>query len=291
MEGSGTALISLIVPKGRRIHDFTQQIIEEIGKANNIQDRVNRQAVQTALSSVKEILKSYKNTPPNGLAIYCGSIKTGNNDTKKVMFKVEPYLPIQSKKFLCSTKFELEPLKQLLKSPLKYGFIVMDGHGVLFGLLQGENKFVLKTISVNLPNKHGKGGQSQNRYANIRRGKRLRYVKTVAEEAVGKFISNNVINVQGLILAGSADFKKQLFNGQFFDQRLKSKVIKLIDVSYGQEEGFNQAIELSKDAIKNVKLIQQQELLKKFFGHISQETGKIVYGFESTLKQIRAGAV
>ena len=44
----------------------------------------------------------------------------------------------------------------------------------------------------------------------------------------------------GLILAGSADFKTELSQSDMFDQRLQSRVIKLVDVSYGGENGFNQ---------------------------------------------------
>jgi peptide subunit release factor 1 (eRF1) len=44
----------------------------------------------------------------------------------------------------------------------------------------------------------------------------------------------------GLILAGSADFKTELSQSDMFDPRLQAKVIKLVDVSYGGENGFNQ---------------------------------------------------
>ena len=44
--------------------------------------------------------------------------------------------------------------------------------------------------------------------------------------------------------AGAADFKQKLQNDATFDPRLKKAVIKTVDVSYGGENGFNQAIEL-----------------------------------------------
>ncbi len=44
----------------------------------------------------------------------------------------------------------------------------------------------------------------------------------------------------GLILAGSADFKTELSQSDMFDPRLQAKIIKLVDVSYGGENGFNQ---------------------------------------------------
>lgn len=70
--------------------------------------------------------------------------------------------------------------------------------------------------------------------------KRHNYVRKVAETAVQLFLTNDKANVSGLILAGSADFKTELSQSDMFDQRLQAKIIKLVDVSYGGENGFNQ---------------------------------------------------
>ena len=37
----------------------------------------------------------------------------------------------------------------------------------------------------------------------------------------------------------------------------------IVDVSYGGENGFNQAIELSTDILANVKFIQEKKLIAK----------------------------
>jgi len=44
-------------------------------------------------------------------------------------------------------------------------------------------------------------------------------------------------------------------------QRLQAKVLKLVDISYGGENGFNQAIELSAEVLSNVKFIQEKKLI------------------------------
>ena len=49
----------------------------------------------------------------------------------------------------------------------------------------------------------------------------------------------------------------------FLTQRLQAKIIKVVDVSYGGENGFNQAIELAADALDNVKFIQEKKLIGK----------------------------
>lgn len=47
----------------------------------------------------------------------------------------------------------------------------------------------------------------------------------------------------------------------FITQRLQAKVLKLVDISYGGENGFNQAIELSAEVLSNVKFIQEKKLI------------------------------
>lgn len=40
-------------------------------------------------------------------------------------------------------------------------------------------------------------------------------------------------------------------------------MLKLVDISYGGENGFNQAIELSAEVLSNVKFIQEKKLIGK----------------------------
>ena len=124
-----------------------------------------------------------------------------------------------------------------------------------------------------MPKKHGRGGQSALRFARLRMEKRHNYVRKVAETAVTLFITNDKPNCSGLILAGSADFKTELSQSDMFDPRLQGKIIKLVDVSYGGENGFNQAIELAAESLANVKFIQEKKLINSYFDQISQDTG------------------
>ena len=47
-------MISLILPPKKQVSDITKLLTDELGKASNIKDRVNRQSVQTAMTSAKE---------------------------------------------------------------------------------------------------------------------------------------------------------------------------------------------------------------------------------------------
>ena len=105
------------------------------------------------------------------------------------------------------------------------------------------------------------------------------------------FITNSKPNVAGLILAGSAEFKNDLAKSDLFDQRLRPMILKIVDVSYGDFNGFNQAIELASDVLGNVRFIHEKQILDKFFEDISKDGGKTCYGYIETLKSLEAGAV
>ncbi|XP_041476759.1 eukaryotic peptide chain release factor subunit 1 [Lytechinus variegatus] len=289
--GNGTSMISLIIPPKDQISRVAKMLADEFGTASNIKSRVNRLSVLSAITSVQQRLKLYSKVPPNGLVIYCGTIVTDDGKEKKVNIDFEPFRPINTSLYLCDNKFHTEALMALLADDNKFGFIVMDGNGALFGTLSGNTREVLHKFTVDLPKKHGRGGQSALRFARLRMEKRHNYVRKVAETAVQLYISNDKPNIGGLILAGSADFKTELSQSDMFDPRLQAKILKLVDVSYGGENGFNQAIELSAEVLSNVKFIQEKKLIGKYFDEISQDTGKYCFGVEDTFKALEMGAV
>ncbi|EGT47075.1 hypothetical protein CAEBREN_01745 [Caenorhabditis brenneri] len=288
---NGTSMISLIIPPKDQVARINRMLAEEYGTASNIKSRVNRLSVLGAITSVQQRLKLYNKVPPNGLVVYCGTIMTDEGKEKKVNIDFEPFKPINTSLYLCDNKFHTEALQGLLADDNKFGFIIMDGNGCLFGTLQGNTREVLHKFTVDLPKKHGRGGQSAVRFARLRNEKRHNYVRKVAENAVEMFIKNDKVTVAGLILAGSADFKTELGQSDMFDQRLQAKMIKTVDIAYGGENGFNQAIELAADTLASVKFIQEKKLIGGYFDEISQDTGKYVFGVKDTLAALEMGAI
>jgi len=289
--GNGTSMISLIIPPKDQVSRVSKMLADEFGTASNIKSRVNRLSVLGAITSVQHRLKLYSKVPTNGLVIYCGTIVTEEGKEKKVNIDFEPFKPINTSLYLCDNKFHTEALNALLSDDNKFGFIVMDGNGSLFGTLCGNTRDVLHKFTVDLPKKHGRGGQSALRFARLREEKRHNYIRKVSEVAVQLFITNDKANVTGLILAGSADFKTELGQSDMFDPRLQAKILKTVDVSYGGENGFNQAIELSAEVLANVKFIQEKKLIGRYFDEISQDTGKYCFGVVDTLKALEMGAM
>eukprot|EP00161_Ancyromonas_sigmoides_P006750 TRINITY_DN1781_c0_g3_i1.p1 TRINITY_DN1781_c0_g3~~TRINITY_DN1781_c0_g3_i1.p1 ORF type:complete len:433 (+),score=109.92 TRINITY_DN1781_c0_g3_i1:116-1414(+) len=288
--GNGTSMISLILPPKSDVARANKMLSDEYGTASNIKSRVNRLSVLSAITSTQARLKLWSKVPPNGLCVFVGTILTDENKERKITFDFEPFRPINTSLYLCDNRFHTEALADLLEDDQKFGFLIMDGNGSLFGTLQGNHREILHKFTVDLPKKHGRGGQSALRFARLRLEKRHNYLRKVAETAVQQFITGDRPNVKGLILAGSAEFKNDLANSDLFDKRLLDVVIQLVDVSYGGENGFNQAIELSADALSNVKFIHEKKLIARYFDQIAQDTGKFCFGVLDTVRALEMGA-
>ena len=76
-----------------------------------------------------------------------------------------------------------------------------------------------------------------------------------------------------------------------FDGRLKAIVLKIVDTSYGGENGFNQAIELSRDALANVKFVREKKLLTDFMQEIACDNNKYCFGIRDSIRAMEMGAV
>ena len=214
--GNGTSMISLIIPSKGQINLVNKMLTDEYGTATNIKSRVNKLSVLSAITSTQQKLKLYKKTPTNGLVIFSGTVINSEGKEKKHNIDFEPFKPINKFLYKCDNKFHLGSLKELLISDEKYAFIVMDGNGCLFATLAGNDKQILNQFKVDLPKKHGRGGQSAVRFARLRLEARHNYLKKVCEIANNLFLKENKANIKGIILAGSADFKNQIIDCDSF---------------------------------------------------------------------------
>lgn len=289
--GNGTSMISLIMPPKDQISRVSKMLSEEYGTASNIKSRVNRLSVLGAITSAQQRLKLYTKVPTNGLALYTGTILTDEGKEKKVTTDFEPFKPINTSLYMCDNKFHTKALQELLEDDARFGFIIMDGNGALFGTVCGNTRDIMHKFDVDLPKKHGRGGQSALRFSRLRTEKRHNYVRKVAEVAVQLFITNDRPNVTGLVIAGSADFKTELAQSELFDMRLQAVILKIVDVSYGGENGFNQAIEMSGECLANVKFVQEKKLIQKLFDSIALDTGKYCIGVDETLKALELSSI
>ena len=291
MKGNGTSLISLCIGSGSQLLLTQKMLVTELGTASNIKSRTNRQSVQSGIKAAQQKLKLYKQTPENGLAVFCGCVINEEGKEKMISFAFEPPKIMKRGLYYCDSIFHIELLNEMLLDSPKYGFIILNGNGCLFASVQGDQKKILTKYTVNLPKKHNKGGQSAQRYGRIRLESRHQYLKKCAELSVSHFINENVCNVKGIILAGSSEFKNTFATLDFLDQRLREKIINIIDIEYGMERGLHTAIEQSAEKMESIELIDEQHIISEFMNEISTDSGKFSIGYQETNHALEIGAV
>jgi len=146
---------------------LSKMIHEELATAACIKQRVNRNLVIESLKSVQQRMKLVNKIPTNGLCVYFGTSDDGGKE-RKYHCVFEPIKPVPTFSYRCDNVFLTEAITQMFESDDKYGFLVCDGNGALFGMLNGNSTQVIHKLTVSLPRKHHKGGQSSVRFARQR---------------------------------------------------------------------------------------------------------------------------
>jgi len=85
--------------------------------------------------------------------------------------------------------------------------------------------------------------------------------------------------------------KNKIVSSDLLDERLRIKIYQIVDLSYGGEAGFNQAIEYCSPILSNIKFVKEKNLLQFYFEEITRDSGKYVYGATQTIEFLIAGTV
>jgi len=244
----------------------------------------NRQSVQEAIRSLQARLSQYKTLPPLGLACFAGSFNDEKGRPQRLCVAVEPLEPIQQNSYRCDSEFHLDLLRSQLEDHAAVGVILIDGQSVTLFAVAGSNHHVLfDWQNVALPKKHGRGGQSQNRFARLRTEKRDWYLTRVEELAVQHFIDKNTNGptVLGLILAGNADFKSEL--AKRLDPRLTAIVLAVVDVQYNGTVGLHEALDKAEPHLRGLGYFEEKRDLAQFFEGL-RTSGPVTFGPRETIR-------
>lgn len=289
-QGSSTSMVSLYIRGSYQISLVSKMLIDEQGKAENIKDRVNRGSVQDAITSAIERLRGMNKAPVNGLCLFSGSVMLADGRTKRVVYLFEPPKEVGTF-YKCDKQFHVDQLLSQLEDDRRFGFIIIDGNGALYGTLSGSAKKVLYKFEVELQGKNKAGGQSSLRFSRLRREQRYNYERKAAEQANKTFMENDRPNVQGLFIAGSAEFKTVFSASEFLDARLRAIILGVLDVQYGMNSGFDHAITQSGPLLGNLKLVEEAKAVTAWMTEIAQSNDKIIFGVNETLEAYDEGVM
>lgn len=292
-EGGGTELITLYIPPDKQIYDVTAQLRDEFGQCANIKSKQTKTNVQAALSSILSRLKYYKTPPENGMAVFCGVINLAGNRTDLECHIIDPPEPLNLYLYRCSSRFELEPLRQMLEEKEIYGLIVIDRREAYIGFLRGNRIEPVSGITSTVPGKQRKGGQSSARFQRLRLIAINAFYKKVGERASDIFLAEKDFfeRFRGVLIGGPTPTKGEFASGGFLHHELQKRVMGLFDVAYTNESGLAELVDNARDALKDIEVIKEKQVMNQFLKELVRDGGNAAYGEESIRKNLELGAV
>jgi len=289
-EGRGTELVSLYVPPGKQISEVMNTLRDEYGTASNIKSTTTRKNVQDAIVKVQQRLKLFKETPENGLVIFCGAIPQNGAGSERIeTYVIIPPEPIHIYLYRCDARFHTEHIQELLREKETYGILLIDSSATTLATLQGRRLEIVREFTSGVPGKTRAGGQSARRYERLREMRLQDYFRRVGEHANETFLP--IENLKGLIIAGPGPTKYDFEKGDYLNYMLKDKIIDIIDTAYVNEQGVKEVVDKAPEIMRKIRYIEEKQMVQQFLYEIGHDTGMATYGEEEVRRALEAGAV
>jgi peptide chain release factor subunit 1 len=290
LRGRGTELISVYVPPSKQISEVAAYLRNEYSQSSNIKSKGTKKAVMGAIESILSRLKYFRHPPEHGLVFFVGEIPTSGDQTKMVQFTLEPPEPITTFLYRCDSSFYTEPLLDMLADKKAYGLIVVDRSEATIGLLIGKRVQVIRNIQSLVPSKHGKGGQSAQRFERLIEIAAHEYFKKVANTATEAFLE--LTDLQGILIGGPGATKEFFAKEEYLHHELQKKIIDTFDTGYTDEYGLKELVENAKDSIQDMDLMREKKLIQQLLAEIRKlDGGLAAYGEDQVRRALEIGAV
>ena len=291
--GHGTELVTVYIPPRRPIFEVIAQLRNEAGTASNIKSDLTRTHVQDALSRTVEHLKLFKETPENGMAIFCGAIPNskGIGNEKIELYSVNPPKPIQINLYRCDDHFWTDHIRDMLKDDRTIGLLAIDTQEAGLGIVSGDRWQVIDSLTSGVAGKHRQGGQSARRFERLRDNELNEFYHRIADHAYKVFLEQ--YKISGMIVGGPGPTKENFLKEEYLDYRLQKNIIATIDCSYSGDEGIREILDKvhEQGILNDYRLMEEKRLMKKFMTEVYSERGLAIYGFSDVLRSLKNGVV
>lgn len=289
IRGRHTELVSVYIPAGYDLNKIITHIAQEQGTASNIKDKTTRQHVTDALERMIRHLKLFKQTPPNGLAVFSGDASERDGKPDIQVWSIEPPMPINTRLYRCEQTFQLDILKEMMEVKETYGIVTLDRRECTIGLLKGTQISVLDNITSGVPGKVKAGGQSAQRYSRLREEASKEFFKRIAQLMQDHFLE--LKSLKGIIIGGPGPSKQDFLNEPYLNNQIKMKIIAVQDISYTDEFGLRELVEKSQDVLAKEAITEEKEVMQKFFKLLATKPEIVAYGKDEVLNAISLNAV
>jgi len=287
--GRQTELISVYIPAGYDVNTVQKQLEAEKSTSKNIKSTSTRKNVTEALEKIVRYLKTLKQTPENGLAVFCGNISQVEGQTDLQLWAIEPPLPLKIRLYRCDKEFILEALKVMLDVDEIFALLVMDRKEATIGILEGKRIELLQKMTSGVPSKVRAGGQSSQRFHRITEGLTKEFYKRIADEMKNIFFENK--KLKGILIGGPIPTKDEFVDGEYMVTKVREKIIGVRDLGDSSESGLKELVEKSQDVLAQQEIIHEKKILERFFQTLGEKPELATLKEPDTKKALEYGAV
>jgi peptide chain release factor subunit 1 len=182
------------------------------------------------------------------------------------------------------TSFAFDLLEELMRDDIqKIGCIVMSGENTTLYTVAGTEIITHASIDVNLPNKHGRGGQSKSRFERLADEARHNYISKVIETVLKVYTPND-----SLIVGGSAELKDKM-SERLKETAMSPKILKVSNIQHDKREGLYELLQQSNEVINSVGFEQERLVINEFMKSLDTNLG--VYGENSVNYCLHLGLI
>ncbi|MAK78156.1 MAG: peptide chain release factor 1 [Euryarchaeota archaeon] len=292
MKGMGTELVTVIIPPDRQISDVRGQLGQESGQAANIKSKSTRKHVQDAIESAISTLNKFRTPGEYGVAIFVGHVIVGNNKTRLVSrVLTEAVEPFSSFRYRCDNRFEITQLEEQLTDRTAYGLFVIDRSEAAWGMASGTRLHVQEHIYSQVPSKHGRGGQSAQRFERLIEEAAHNFFKKASERASNYWVPM-VADLKGIIVGGPGATKEYVVKHGYFHHEVQKKIVDtMFDVGYSNESGLRELIDEAGSLMHEINLDGERKVMGRFLREIMEDHPKATYGEMMVRQALEQGAV
>ncbi len=292
MKGMGTELVTVIIPPDKMISDVRQHLSQEAGQAANIKSKSTKKHVTDAIESAISTLNRYKTPGESGIALFVGHVITGNNKTRLISTVIDsPPEPFTSFRYRCDSSFELSQLEDMLIDRTAYGLFVIDRSEAAYGLASGKRLHCQEHVTSLVPSKHGRGGQSAQRFERLIEEAAHKFFKKSTERACSYWLPM-IQDLKGIIIGGPGATKDFVIRNDYFHHEIKKLIREpFFDVGYSNESGLRELIQRAGGLMDQIELDVERKLVDNFLREVMQTNPKATYGEMMIRAALDQGAV
>ncbi|MBU2637506.1 MAG: peptide chain release factor aRF-1 [Nanoarchaeota archaeon] len=288
IRGRHTELVSVYIPAGYDLNKIINHVFQEQGTASNIKDKTTRQHVTDSLERMIRHLRLFKQTPPNGLAVFAGDASDREGKPDIQAWSIEPPVPINTRLYRCEQTFQLDILREMMEVKETFGIVTLDRRECTIGLLKGTSITKLDHVTSGVPGKVKAGGQSAARFSRLREEASKEFFKRIASLMQDNFLE--LKSLKGILIGGPGPSKEDFLNENYLNNQLRQKIITTQDISYTDESGLRELVEKSQDVLAKEAITEERNILQKFFKILATKPEMVAYGKDEVVNAITLNA-